>query len=190
MSGLVSRCVAGNDEARAQFYTTYIDVVRIAVLRTLGRGGSAEGEFFEGEDLCSDIFERLFANDCRMLGTLRSPKSVNSWLTTVSRNYVISSYRRRLSSERMERILVRESSFQYTEAPSESLMKEEERDQVRGLLDAMAPEERLVLELYYLHDLKYHEVADMLGLNINTFSARLRRAKETLRAMVEGRRDE
>lgn len=181
LADLVSRCIEGKDDARAQFYYTFVGLVRRAVLHTLRRGDLDASELGDADDLCNDIFERLFADDCSALKSVKNPTSLNAWLTTVSRNHVISAYRKRLSVERMQAFLVRESSFQYTESPSESIMREEELGQVRRLLDELAPTDRLVLELYYLHDLKYHEISDMLGININTFSARLRRAKEKLR---------
>ena len=52
-------------------------------------------------------------------------------------------------------------------------------------LAALSGPDCLVLDLYYLHQLKYAEIADVLGHNINTVSARIRRAKTKLRALLE-----
>jgi RNA polymerase sigma factor (sigma-70 family) len=61
-----------------------------------------------------------------------------------------------------------------------------ERDLVLSrCLSALSDEERLILNLFFMHGRKYVEIAEMTGRNVNTVSAKLRRAKAKLRRLLE-----
>ena len=139
------------------------------------------------EDLCQDVFVRVFADGCRALTRINKPSTITAWLITVAQNHVVSSYRKRFAEEKREIAAVSESQGAYGEValPDAQLAAAETAAWVREGLASLDPKDKLVLDLYYVRELKYAEIAEILGQNINTVSARLRRAKMKLRKVFE-----
>ena len=104
---------------------------------------------------------------------------------TVAQNHVATSARRERVEARGMKTLVREQEASYAATPEDLAISEEQLARLRMGLDELSDEDRLTLNLYFVHGLKYAEMAELLGLNINTLSARLRRAKDKLRRLYE-----
>ena len=100
---------------------------------------------------------------------------------TVSQNQVYTYLRKRQVQITMRTSVARESVAGYDEGPEEGALKRETLAVVREGLEALDPKDGLILKLFYIHDLKYAEISDMLGININTVASRMMRAKEKLR---------
>lgn len=184
-SALIARCVQGDTAAKAQFYDAFSDLVRTAVARKLAAVSDAEDltHIVDVDDACHEIFVDLFADDCSVLGQLRKPGSIRAWLMTVAQNHVASYARRKRVEARGMKTVARELPAGYGATPEDLAISAEQLARLRSGLDELTDEDRLTLNLYFVHGLKYAEMAELLGLNINTLSARLRRAKEKLRKL-------
>ena len=182
---LIVRCVQGDDSAKAEFVMTYSECIRHAVLRKLSSLTHGEWTWEEAEDIGHDILVRIFSDDCRALDRLRNPQSIHAWLVTVSQNHVVTFLRKRSVRDRTRRSMLRETQSRYGEGESSDPEANEEVGFLNEHLADLPAQDRLILKLYFLHELKYAEIADMLKLNINTVSARLRRAKRKLRKSLE-----
>ena len=185
---LVAGCVAGDDAAKAAFVNEYADLIRRAIAGRLQELGADRPVFDDVEDMCNDLLERLLVDDCRRLASLKKPKSINAWLVSLSRHHVVDYLRKWSSRVRTRLALEREQQVGgIPEAnPAQAAMKEEQVALVGALLESLPARDRLVLDLYYLHGLKYAEIAELTGQNINTVAGQLRRGKLRLReAMVK-----
>jgi RNA polymerase sigma-70 factor, ECF subfamily len=60
-------------------------------------------------------------------------------------------------------------------------------EQIRAAVQALEPELREVVELCYLKQMRYREVAAVLNLPMGTIGTRLMRARERLRELLESR---
>ncbi|MCJ7837590.1 MAG: hypothetical protein MUP61_00040, partial [Burkholderiales bacterium] len=83
---LVERCLCGDDQAKALLFAEYADLARRAVVRKLAALGLLQTRRSEVADICHDLFERILADNCRMLERLHKPASINAWLVTVAQN--------------------------------------------------------------------------------------------------------
>ena len=184
-SALIARCIQGDSAAKAQFYDAFADLVRNAVARKLAADSDAEDvtHIIDVDDACHEIFVRLFADDCSVLARLRKPGSIRAWLMTVAQNHVATYARHRRVEARGMKTAVRELQAGYGASPEEPAISAEQLARLRSGLEELSDEDRLTLNLYFVHGLKYAEMAELLGLNINTLSSRLRRAKEKLRKL-------
>ena len=181
VSALIAGCIGGDDAAKAEFISAYDDLVRRSVMRKLY--AASGGREFESdvEDICHDVYIRLFRNNCSALTKLRKPRSIDAWLMTVSQNHVYSFLRKRKVQLSKEAFVAREHSASYEESPERSAVVAENLSLMRDRIKGLEPKDRLILRLYYVHGLKYAEIAETLGLNINTVASRLMRAKARLR---------
>jgi RNA polymerase sigma-70 factor (ECF subfamily) len=68
--------------------------------------------------------------------------------------------------------------------PAQALDSQELRAEVRRALAQLDEHHRLVLTLYYFDDMKYTDIAEVLGLPLNTVKSHIRRGKERLAALL------
>jgi RNA polymerase sigma factor (sigma-70 family) len=85
---------------------------------------------------------------------------------------------------------MREESEPYGQDAEQQAITGEREVMLTKCLSALSDEERLILTLFFVHGRKYIEIAAMTGRNINTVSAKLRRAKVKLRRLLEEERYE
>lgn len=184
VADLVARCIHGDDSARAEFIAAFDDIIRRSVARKLS--SSAESREFQSDrdDICNEIYLRLFRNNCAALAKIREPRSIHAWLMTVSQNHVYTYLRKRQAHVSMRASMAKESIAPYDEGPEEEVVKQETLAIVQQGLASLDAKDRLILQLFYLHNLKYAEIAETLSLNINTVASRMMRAKEKLRKQL------
>ncbi|NUM55387.1 MAG: RNA polymerase sigma factor [Candidatus Hydrogenedentes bacterium] len=182
---LLARCVSGDDSARAQFYGDYVDVIRKAVARTLHRYGVLADSGDEMEDLANEVFAKLLADNCALLDRVRSGRSIQAWLIVIARNHVIDHLRRASLRNRAATTLIRDVEPAYVPSHAVTAIAGERIEAVRAGVAGLETRDRLALELYFLQGLTYAQMADILRENVNTVSARVRRAKGKLRQILE-----
>lgn len=124
---------------------------------------------------------------CRLLskgGSLRDPSKVKSWLFTII-------YRIFLTERRHEgRFPHVTLSVVEHELPALSASAVDKMDAavVWSALTEIDEHHRTALTLFYLQDLSYREIAEMLNVPVGTIMSRLSRAKAALRDRVVTRR--
>ncbi len=188
VTDLLAGCIAGDDQAQAQFCSEYLGLVRRAVTNKLSRLTASTVLQSDVGDICHEVFAHLFSDECRVLKKLHRPESVDAWLVTVAQNHAADYVRRWRSRMRVRQAVAREVPERYApRTPRESAVSEETRTLVREGLDALPSCDRLVLELFYIQGMRYAEISAIMSLNINTVSARIHRAKAKLRTILEGR---
>lgn len=70
--------------------------------------------------------------------------------------------------------------------PAESLLSRLDAEQVRSALGRLPEEFRLAAILYFLDDLSYREIADVLGVPVGTVRSRLHRGRQLLQRELWG----
>lgn len=186
LTTLIAKCIQGDDAAKAEFYVQYSTLVRNAARWALNKSPMTEHASLDAEDITQEVFVRLFSDNCRALGRLRNPHSINAWLITLVLNHVRTIQRKH--TVRMNAVLnaVREQEEPYIAAQVTDIAEKEKYAILHERLESLPAQDRLVIELYFIQGLKYSEIASLLRLNVNTVSARLRRAKAKLRGLIEG----
>ncbi len=69
--------------------------------------------------------------------------------------------------------------------PALALDTRETSESVRRALAQLETHYRTVLTLYYFDDMKYTDIAEVMGLPLNTVKSHIRRGKERLAALIE-----
>jgi RNA polymerase sigma-70 factor (ECF subfamily) len=126
------------------------------------------------EDLAQDVFLELYRN----LARVESAAHLTFWLRRVTSHRCIDRLRRQ--SLRPETTV---DSVAEPSAPGvmPDILLE---GRLRNLVDALPSHARLVVVLRYQEDLDPSEIAEMLGMSINTVKSHLRRAVERLRGQL------
>ena len=104
---------------------------------------------------------------------------------------VCQQYKRR--SDARERTLtsytrdVQEGDAQYpSNAPDRVLLKTERDQLVQQAIDQLPSKQRIVVTLFYMQQMKYREIAELLDCSEGTVASRLNTAVRNLKSKLEG----
>lgn len=101
--------------------------------------------------------------------SLRQPEYAATWVYRIMLNEIF-------------RFLKREATVSYEELNVEVGREDEYRNiDLQRALDSMTPEDKAVIELKYFEQLKFNEIAEVLGENVSTVKSRLYRGLKKLR---------
>lgn len=182
---LIAQCLDGDDEAQAKFYTEYNELVERAIMRKLASTTGMAPLRADVEDIRNEVFARLLRKESSPLRRLRKPGAINAWLITVAANYTVDHIRRWSRRMEVQACAASEVGTPYNKSPDEEAIAGERTALLDEGLSQLADGDRLILELFFVQGLKYVEIAEMLDMNINTVSTRLRRAKTKLRHLLK-----
>lgn len=152
---------------------------RPKLLRYLGRIVGPD----DAEDLCQDVFAKVHAN----LKDFRGEASLSTWIYRIATNTAIDRLRARsvldLAAQADDEIdLAADDAGCSAEA---SIIRGEMNACIGTFVDALPDSYRLVLALSELEGLKNREIADTLGLSLDTVKIRLHRARRELKQRFE-----
>lgn len=140
------------------------------VWRTLRRAGVPES-------MLEDATQEVFLVYHRRRDGFERASSVRTWLLGIARGVAANVRRgqqrflRRLASRRAE------PSVAVADDPEARACRAEAEALVEAFLATLAPTMREVFELIEIEELKQREVAEVLGISINTVGSRLRAAR-------------
>lgn len=138
----------------------------------------------DADDVTQETFVRVFRN----LDRFDREREFGPWLHTIARNaalnFIASRGRRKAASLEELRDKGAPPPASREESPLESLARREVVERVRGAMEALPEEQRLVITLREFDGLAYDEIAATLGIPIGTVMSRLSRARAALAARL------
>jgi len=151
-------------------------VAQLPALRryALGLSGSVPA----ADDLVQDCIERAL----RRMDTLQGEDKMAGWLRSILFNLFIDGRRQMKHRGESVQLEVVENS----PGPGPQPDREHEAQQVLRAASLLSPEHRQVLMLVGVEGLSYREAAAELGIPVGTIMSRLARARDQLRAQLEG----
>jgi RNA polymerase sigma-70 factor (ECF subfamily) len=172
---LIEECLAGRNEAFGELVVRYQDRLFHTLLYVTGAADQAH-------DVAQDAFIHAFTK----LSTFRGESAFYSWLFRIAMNTAVSRKRRdrRMSSSldaARENAGHEPTDVHPSSQPSHSLEVSERQALVRAALAELSEEYRTVLVLKEMEDLRYEEIAEIVGCPIGTVRSRIHRARSELR---------
>jgi RNA polymerase sigma-70 factor (ECF subfamily) len=132
-------------------------------------------------DAC-DLTQETFYVWARKGNQLRNPENVKTWLFTTLHREFLKICRRR---KRFPHETINEAAQDLPHVPAECVERLDAQT-LLGLLGELDDDYRAVLVLYYVEDLSYKEIADVLAVPLGTVQSRIARAKaQLLRRLTE-----
>jgi len=167
-SGL-KRLIDGDREGWNAFVTAYAPLIRAMVSRTMSAYGAFSAP--DIEDAIQNVYLRLLRDDRRLLKSYDPDRaSISTWLGLISRSVTIDFLRKKGKSHLPLREELAEG---YTAEPGEDRI-----DLPKGLLSAR---QELILRLLFDKEMDPDEVADFLGVEVQTVRSAKHKAIEKLR---------
>lgn len=183
-AALVQRAQAGDRAALAELVRsqqTYVYSIAMSIMRNPA----------DAADMTQDAFIRVM----RSLGTYRGETKFTTWLYRLVTNICLDGMRRR--GRPIESLDDQANGGDESLAPSERLADtdrwtqpetelelRESANEVRAALNRLPAQQRVALALHYFEDLRYEDIAEVMGLPLNTVKSHIRRGKERLALML------
>jgi RNA polymerase sigma-70 factor (ECF subfamily) len=139
----------------------------------------------ENEDI-TDIVQEVFINTYRNIRSFDAAQRFSPWIYRIAHNGFVNAIRKK---SRNPFFTVDFDSFvSHPVAPEQSHTQAETnemKEMVEKGLEKLASKYREILVLYYLEELSYKEIADVLQVPTGTVGIRLKRAKDALQKVYK-----
>jgi RNA polymerase sigma-70 factor (ECF subfamily) len=185
-AALVQRAQAGDPDALSalvQSQQTYVYSIAMSLMHNPA----------DAADMTQEAFIRLM----RSLGTYRAETKFTTWLYRLVTNICLDGLRRRgrpvdsldepsssQAGEDAQTAGERLADSDRWTQPEQELELRESATEVRSALAQLPASQRLALTLHYFEDLRYEDIAEVMGLPLNTVKSHIRRGKERLALML------
>jgi RNA polymerase sigma-70 factor (ECF subfamily) len=176
---LIDQCLAGQTEAFGALVERYQH-------RLLGSLIHVTGSAEQAQDIAQDAFVHAFEK----LSTFRGQSAFYSWLFRIALNAAVSA-RRKTKRVTGSIDAIREATGDEpidgrpSSAPENATHVGDRQRLVQRALAQLPEEYRTALVLKEMDDLKYEEIADLLGVPLGTVRSRIHRARQELRARLQ-----
>ena len=141
----------------------------------------------------ADMTQEAFIRVMRSLHTYRAETRFTTWLYRLATNVCLDGLRRRgkpvasldlPGDEDQQSAGERLSDEDPWASPEHGASLRESAGEVRQALEQLNEPQRLALTLHYFDDMRYEDIAQVMGLPLNTVKSHIRRGKERLAAIL------
>ncbi|MEO1997122.1 MAG: sigma-70 family RNA polymerase sigma factor [Planctomycetaceae bacterium] len=136
------------------------------------------------EDLCAEVFQCLVVNDYSSLRNFRGDSSLGHWLSVITHQRCKKFLYRKSNDPRPSLNAWGNSAEPLADAGSdctESLMRQEEWEQLMVALGELSPSDQRVVTMFYLQNMSYRLIASRLEISVNSVGPKLSGAIKKLR---------
>lgn len=167
---LLARCKSNERSAQSQLYQRFASKVFATALR-----------YTDSRDEAADIAQESWVKVFRHLGKFTEFNSFEGWVRRITVNTAITHYRRNLKHRYHEDV----SETLATPLDFESSKKADfTMEEIHKAMAALPKGYRTVVQLYLVDGYSHKEIADMLGVDINTSKSQLSRGRKQLQAFL------
>jgi RNA polymerase sigma-70 factor (ECF subfamily) len=180
---LLQRCLARQPRAWEDFVDRFLGLVVHVVNHTTQSRSIAIAQA-DLEDLSSEVFLAILADDFAVLRRFRGQSSLATYLTVVARRVVVRELlKRRIIPNQHETADMDEVAAHDGQSVEERISN---REEVARLLDELQGEEADIVRLFHIDGKSYAEISQQTGVPENSIGPTLSRARAKMRRHGQG----
>ncbi|HET6423087.1 MAG TPA: sigma-70 family RNA polymerase sigma factor [Planctomycetaceae bacterium] len=130
------------------------------------------------EDLCSEVFLVILANNMAVLRHYRGEAQLSTYLAIIARRVAVKELTRRRMAEALGHVAVHHDALEQAGAEHERI---DNQEIVALMLAGLSEKEAAVIRHYHLEGRTYAEISTRVGVPENSIGPLLARAREKLR---------
>jgi RNA polymerase sigma-70 factor (ECF subfamily) len=138
----------------------------------------------EAKDLVQEIFIKTYVN----IRSFDADRRFSPWIYRIAHNEFVNALKKKKKEKGNISLFYVDVLFPHPiarETADEGSSRREIKEVLDGSLDKLDPKYRETLVLYYLEDMDYKEIAEVLRIPVSTVGVRLQRGKALLRKLVD-----
>ena len=177
---LLKRCLAEEPGAWKDFVDRFIGLFTHVIHHT-AHARSIRVTDSDIDDLLSEVFLVLLANDYRVLRNFRGQSSLATYLTVVSRRVIV----KKMVERRMAEALGHVSTSSRIERVSDEQTRQqqalEDQEEIQNMISQLPPADAQIVEQYHLQGKSYQQISSDLDIPENSIGPTLSRARNRMR---------
>ncbi|MHC4132309.1 MAG: RNA polymerase sigma factor [Planctomycetota bacterium] len=150
-----------------------------------------------GKDESEDLAQEVFIKINKALKEFKGESTLSTWIYRISTNTALDRIRSRAFQNKAQKVNINESSNepenkgnsiqidQTSLSAEREAIRNEMNECIREFVDRLPIDYRTVIILSEIKDLKNQEIADILGVSLDTVKIRLHRARLKLKEIFE-----
>lgn len=166
---IITGCLKNDPGAQKELYELYSPVLYAICLRYMKRSDRAE-------DVLIESFYKIFTK----INTYKQDGSFEGWMKRIVVNEALMELRKNNALN-----LSVELNPVHEKAVDENIISKLGYEEILSLVDQLPDGYRTVFNLYVIEGYKHREIADILGISINTSKSQLILAKKRLQEYIE-----
>lgn len=170
-SRLVELASEGDQQAFEYLFTRY----REALMRLFEQR-------LDDKTVASDLLQETFIKVYLHLDSYSKNFTFGQWIYTIARNTLVDHLRRRADDVPIDERF--RSPQATTPTPEESVIISQSQSHFYAALDELSEEYRRIIEMRFIEEYSYEEIAERLGRPLNTIKTQIRRAKAAVCKMI------
>lgn len=141
--------------------------------------------FLSDREDINDVLQEIFIKAYRNIRSFDAERKFSSWLYRIAHNEFVNALKKR--KKRTVPLFELDVFFPHyvrdNKSLSQQINQKEMREMLDKFLDKLELKYREPIILYYLEELSYREIADVMRIPVSTVGIRIKRAKEIMKSI-------
>ena len=170
---LVLRLIEGDEDAFCELYAAYKNRLIYFAMR-----------FLKSREYAEDIFQDAFAVVWQGRRFINPDASFSAYLYTIVRNRILNQLRD-LSNQDKLREQILSQAVNYTNETKDEIIANNLRQFISRALQQLTPRQREIFQMSRERQMSHREIAEVLGISVNTVQESISISLRTLRTYLE-----
>lgn len=170
---MVLRLIEGDEDAFCELYAAYKNRLIYFAMR-----------FLKSREYAEDIFQDAFAVVWQGRRFINPDASFSAYLYTIVRNRILNQLRD-LSNQDKLREQILSQAVNYTNETKDEIIANDLRQFISRALQQLTPRQREIFQMSRERQMSHREIAEVLGISVNTVQESISISLRTLRTYLE-----
>ena len=169
---LILRLIEGDEDAFCELYATYKNRLIYFAMR-----------FLKSREYAEDVFQDAFTVVWQSRRFINPDASFSSYLYTIMRNRILNQLRNAANEEKLKESILSQA-LDYTEDTKREVMLNDLKSLISHALQQLTPRQREIFEMSREAQLSHKEIADKLGISLNTVQEHISTSLKLIRTYL------
>lgn len=169
---LILRLIEGDEDAFCELYATCKNRLIYFAMR-----------FLKSREYAEDVFQDAFTVVWQSRRFINPDASFSSYLYTIMRNRILNQLRNAANEEKLKESILSQA-LDYTEDTKREVMLNDLKSLISHALQQLTPRQREIFEMSREAQLSHKEIADKLGISVNTVQEHISTSLKLIRTYL------
>ena len=169
---LILRLTEGDEDAFCELYATYKNRLIYFAMR-----------FLKSREYAEDVFQDAFTVVWQSRRFINPDASFSSYLYTIMRNRILNQLRNAANEEKLKESILSQA-LDYTEDTKREVMLNDLKSLISHAFQQLTPRQREIFEMSREAQLSHKEIADKLGISVNTVQEHISTSLKLIRTYL------
>lgn len=166
---LVLRLIDGNEDAFCELYAAYKNRLIYFAMR-----------FLKSREYAEDVFQDAFTIIWQGRRFINPDASFSSYLYTIVRNRILNQLRDLVNQDKLKEQILQQA-VDYSNDTKNEILANDLKQLISCAMQQLTPRQRKIFEMSREQQMSHKEIADVLGISVNTVQESISTSLRTLR---------